>query len=290
LEGKIDLLEQKKKLIEELLTGKRIALEALGKEFKLPEIPSLAVGKELTLPTLPELPTLAPLPDLAQLTKDVLQAKVDLLNEKTKAIDDLLGKKSQLFIPKILAKEVAYPTYGQKEVVPGKGSILESKINTLTNLFDSKINGVTNLIDSKIDSKIPAPAPYGAKGDPYGAKVPAKEVLESKINSINNLFESKIDAVKNLIDSKIDSKIPVATPYGAKVPLKEVIESKVTSFIDSTKICDGKDTIGVPPNSIICADNAQPVILSTTPFTIFVDTRGDALSRGFHFSYNQQVC
>jgi len=225
VEAKIDLLEQKKKLIEELLAGKRIALESLGKDIKLPVLP--------TLSPLPELPSLAPLPDLTQLSKEILQAKVDLLNEKTKIIDDLLEKKkvTQLFIPKISAaavKEVAYPTYyGQKEVVvPGKNSILESKIN----------------------------------------------------------------AINSLIDSKIDSKIAVPTPYGAKVPFeKEVIESKVTSFIDSSKICDGKDTIGVPPH-IICADNQRSVVLSTAPFTIFVDTRGDNLSRGFHFSYTQEVC
>ena len=221
------------------------------------------------------------------LVRELLQSKQDLLEDLARGqvspLADILGFKADILAGIIVAKKdilQKVPVYGNK---PSYGinynykpEIKETKVELAKDLIEEKTRLINELFSGKKES-LPSLFP--------GLTVPVIPLLPPVLPTLVPL------PITGLTDSDLKKLLPVQ-PLEEKVEETKITSSAIVSpdFVDSGDACKGRDSIGVPPHAILCAENAHPAIISTTPFAVFVDTRGNIPSRGFHFVYTQQIC
>ena len=153
--------------------------------------------------------------------------------------------------------------------------LVAAKVNLVQSLIDEKtriLNSLLNATGTGLPSMLPTIAPLPSVGIAGGA-----------------LPIIPIPQVPTLTDSALRPFLP-QLPTAGLGSLGGALLPGAPIDLTSLSSCQGKDSIGFPPSAILCEDNARPVILSTAPFMVFVDNRGSNPSKGFSFSYRQQIC
>lgn len=184
---------------------------------------------------------------------------------------------------------VSYPVYAPVEVKNEITPIVDKKIPDLVeakvDLVQSLINEKTQILNSLLNST----------GTGLPSIIPAATVLPTAATGLAGvglpavLPIVPIPQVPTLTDSALRPFLPslptagLGSFGGSLLPGAPIDLAALAS-------CDGKDSIGFPPGAILCDDNVGPVVLSTAPFMVFVDNRGSSPSKGFSFSYRQQIC
>jgi hypothetical protein len=322
------LLAAKKDLLEDLARGSVSPLaEILG--LKAEFLGELLKGKKDILMKAAPLtygPTYAPsngykprLPakeNKIDLVKDAIETKINLVKEA-------LGP---VFAPAIEVKKdlIVKLLNGKQNLLE---ELARGQVSPLADILGLQADLLGELLKAKKDillKKLPSESygyGYNYKPDVKETKVElTKELLEEKTKLINELFSGKKDLLNplGLTIPVIPTLPPLVFPTFAPQPAltipgltddlnklfpvkpevkvdgeeSKIISSAIVSpdFVDAGTACQNRDSIGIPPHAVICAENAHPAIISTTPFAVFVDTRGSVPSRGFHFIYTQQIC
>lgn len=262
-----DLIAEKMKLIEQVLSGMNLP------GLQVPTVTALIEA---------ELKKLLPVKEAFE---KVIETKIEAKLEKPQ-----------------------YNNYNPKE------KVLETKFDVkfekplLPNLFEK--------FENKLEAKFEKPQPYNYNHNKYNNYYPSKpDLKETKVEIVKDLIEEKTKLIEELLSGRKDKVLfpGLAVPVIPLLPslptvqtitddlkkllpgvgsVDQTIATAIVSpdFVDNGSVCNDRDSIGIPPQAVLCEENARPTIISTSPFAVFVDTRGSVSSRGFHFIYTQQIC
>ena len=198
-------------------------------------------------------------------------SKPDILETKIDLVKDLIGEKTKLIGDKLRPQ---YPkvNYNQNNYHPSKPDILETKIEITKDLIEEKTKLIEELLSGRKQKEI-----FPGLAIPVLPTLPALPALP---------VLPSLPTVQTITDEAIKKLLP-----GGDLVEKAISTAIVApDFVDNGSVCNDRDSIGIPPHAVLCEENAQPTVISTTPFAVFVDTRGSISSRGFHFVYTQQIC